>query len=348
MNFYKKTAVLLLAVMLNSSLVSCGFADTYMNYVRKKDSAQTEETTIMTETVIEETETTTAENISNTDEEDNSNFVIRENVLISYNGVDSHVVIPDNVKKIGDHAFWSLNFIEAVEIPESVTEIEEGAFWSCSGLKFVSAAEGLKTIGEAVFWTCSSLKDVNLPDTVTNIGIGAFPNSDTFTIHTPQGSYAEEYAAANRISSDNTYAVYEARGNEKVIFASQYAYSDFLEFEIADDITEIGACAFQYCERLERIDIPSSVETIGGDAFEYCDSLRFVNISEGCTEIGDGAFEYCRVLTEVNIPSSVEKIAKSSFDHCNDALVIHTPQGSYAENYAIANNIPYDNDINSD
>lgn len=152
-------------------------------------------------------------------------------------------------------------------------------------------------------------------------------------------------AFSKQISSDNVYAEYQENSNENVIRAAQYAYGEFTEFEIEDGITSIEATAFQYCKSLEKIDIPSSVETIGGDAFEYCKKLEFVNINEGCIEIGDGAFEYCESLANVNIPASVQKIEDSSFNHCDDNLIIHTPKGSYAEQYAKANNIAYDNNI---
>ncbi len=40
----------------------------------------------------------------------------------------------------------------------------------------------------------------------------------------------------------------------------------------------------------------------------------------------------------------VKKIKNSSFDYCSEDLVIHTPKGSYAEKYAIANKIDFDNE----
>lgn len=305
---------------------------------------QTEETS---ESLTEPAETPAEDNkIENLLKPNNDadDFVISKNILVSYNGVDSHVIIPDGVKKIADNAFWSIDYIEAVDIPASVTQIGENAFFSCSGLKYVNAEEGLKTIGDTAFWSCPSLKDVNLPESVTIIGDNAFANCNSVTIHTPKNSFADNYAFNKQISSDNTYAEFKET-NENVIRAGQYAYEEFSEFEIGEDITAIEATAFQYCKSLEKINIPSSVKTIGGDAFEYCQNLKFVNICEGCNEIGDGSFEYCESLTDVNIPESVQKIENSSFDYCNDNLVIHTPQGSYAEQYAKANYIDYDNKL---
>lgn len=315
----------------------------------KESSSEAEVQITEAETTTSVTESSESENvikeILGTERDSKEDFLISKGELLKYNGVESHVIIPDGVRKIADGAFWSMDFISAVDIPASVEEIGNGAFWSCAGLKFINAEEGLKTINDTAFWSCPSLKDVNLPESVSAIGRSAFGNCPALTIHTPEGSYAEEYAYNSKISSDNTYAEFVENTGENVIRASQYAYEQFKEFRIEEDVTAIEACAFQYCKSLEKIDIPSAVKTIGGDAFEYCEKMVFVNINEGCTEIGDGAFEYCRALKDVNIPASVQKIEKSSFDYCNENLVIHTPKGSYAEEYAKSRNIPFDNNL---
>lgn len=348
MKIVKKIAIITIIASLNVFLISCG------SHTSNKSKNNSEESTQQTEKITESStsseENSTEENnigeLLNSDSNDKSDdFVISKGILLSYNGVDNHVVIPDGVKKIADMAFWSIDYIEAVDIPASVTQIGASAFWSCAGLKYINAEEGLKIIGDTAFWSCPSLKDVNLPESVSSISDNAFANCNALTIHSPKNSYADNYAYNKKIASDNTYAEYHENANDNVIRAAQYAYGEFSEFEIEEGITAIEATAFQYCRSLEKIDIPSSVKTIGGDAFEYCEKLEFVNINEGCTEIGDGAFEYCESLANVNIPASVQKIENSSFDYCVDNLVIHTPQGSYAEQYAKVNNIAYDNNI---
>lgn len=275
---------------------------------------------------------------------DSRDFVIRDDVLISYEGVASHVIIPDGVTKIAARAFWSVDYLEAVEVPASVTEVEDSAFWSCAGLKYVHFEEGLEKIGSTVFWSCPSLSDINLPASVTDISWDAFANCNALTLHVTEGSRGEELAKQEQIPYDYAFASYEPN-TEKTIRAAQYAYGDFTEFIIEDDVTAIGACAFQYCENLTHIDIPGNVKSIGGDAFEYCDSLESVNIWNGCTEIGDGAFAYCENLSDVIIMDSVTYIAKSAFEYCDEDLTIHCPAGSYAEQYAIAMGIAYDNEI---
>ena len=264
---------------------------------------------------------------------------------MEYNGTDTHVVIPDTVTAIGDSAFWSNSAIETLEIPGSVKQIGNNAFSNCAGLTFVNMEEGIETIGSA-FTGCSSLEDINLPESVTAIDEIAFLHCNDLTIHTPAGSYAEDYAYNHKLSSDQDLAVYEEDASAGTkIKADQYAYKNFETFEIDADVTEICAEAFQYCKFLKEITIPGNVQTIGPDAFEYCETLKTVVIEEGCTELKDGAFQYCKSLKDITIPASVEEIADSALEYCSDSLTIHTPKGSYAEQYAQANDIAYDNNL---
>ena len=65
-----------------------------------------------------------------------------------------------------------------------------------------------------------------------------------------------------------------------------------------------------------------------------------VTIPDGVTSIGDSAFEGCSNLTSITIPDGVTSIWYSAFWGCEN-LTIHAPAGSYAEQYAKENNIPF-------
>lgn len=54
-------------------------------------------------------------------------FVIKNDILIQYNGTGNVAVIPDGVTEIGSFAFRNCFRLTSVTIPESVTRIEHGA-----------------------------------------------------------------------------------------------------------------------------------------------------------------------------------------------------------------------------
>ena len=83
-----------------------------------------------------------------------------------------------------------------------------------------------------------------------------------------------------------------------------------------------------------------NVRKIGDWAFSNCRSLEKIELSASLTEIGVGAFYDCRSLSVIRIPESVCRIARRAFYRC-EKLTIHAPAGSYAEQYAKENRIPY-------
>lgn len=82
------------------------------------------------------------------------------------------------------------------------------------------------------------------------------------------------------------------------------------------NVTSIGFKAFNNCNSLISVSIPSSVTTIENNAFLACGSLTTITISEGVTFIDHGAFSGCHDLTSISIPNSVTTIGHSVFKDC--------------------------------
>ena len=80
---------------------------------------------------------------------------------------------------------------------------------------------------------------MNLPESVDRIGNSVFWAISGLKVHAPKGSYAENYALSNGINCDNTYVEYQMLDRKSVILGSQYAYDEFTEFTIPDNITGI-------------------------------------------------------------------------------------------------------------
>lgn len=104
----------------------------------------------------------------------NSDFEIKNGVLVKYRGKGGKVIIPDSVTKIGWGAFAGCESLTSVTIPDSVTEIGRGAFDGCSRLASITIPDSVTKIVGATFRGCSSLKSVTIPDSVTLIGDYAF------------------------------------------------------------------------------------------------------------------------------------------------------------------------------
>ena len=94
-----------------------------------------------------------------------------------------NIIIPDNVKTIGDYAFSSCENLKSVVIGDGVTDIGISAFIYCDALKTVTLGNSVTNIGVTAFSDCESLESINIPDSVTGIGEEAFSFAgDTFTV----------------------------------------------------------------------------------------------------------------------------------------------------------------------
>ena len=81
-------------------------------------------------------------------------------------------------------------------------------------------------------------------------------------------------------------------------------------------VTQVEEEAFDSCDSLKSVTIPSSVTSIGYGAFGLCTSLTSVTISSGVTSIGVYAFASCYSLTSITIPNGVTSIGDGAFRGC--------------------------------
>ena len=205
--------------------------------------------------------------------------------------------------------------ITKVVIPKSVTTLGAGAFYNCNNLIDVNIPDSITSIGHYAFNGCTSLTSINIPNNVTSIGDYAFGDCTSLTsINIP-----------NNVTSIGYYAF--------------GACSSLTSINIPNNVTSIGNNAFSACTSLISINIPNSVTSVGNNAFGACSSLTSINIPNNVTSIGNNAFSACTSLISINIPNSVTSVGNNTFEGCTN-LKIYCEQGSYAETYAKANNIP--------
>lgn len=105
-------------------------------------------------------------------------------------------------------------------------------------------------------------------------------------------------------------------------------------------LSTIKAGAFRWCRNLEEIFIPESVTTIEQSAFWGCVNLKSISLPPHLTTISGSLFYDCGALEVVKIPDSVTNIEEEAFQWC-DNLTIYGSAGSYAEQYAKDNDIPF-------
>ncbi len=90
--------------------------------------------------------------------------------------------------------------------------------------------------------------------------------------------------------------------------------------------------------------VDEGVTTLPYYAFRYLSKLEEVVLPESLTEIKAYAFADCTGLEKIWIDRNVTKMGNGAFAECS-ALTIHGIEGSYAQEYATANEIPFSTEI---
>lgn len=200
------------------------------------------------------------------------------------------------------------------------------------------------------------------------------------------------FIASSLMLSNGVSYNYSVTNVNTAIITSVVISDDVEELYIPDEIngytvSGINSYAFAGCISVKKIVIPDTVLMINDGAFMSCTVLEEVYIGNSITSIPDDCFFACPSLKTVHLPDMVEFIGNEAFFGCseldlyipekvsyigNDALGKHIDphlnvtvsihgfllrgvSGSYAETYALENNIDFidmDNylagDINND
>lgn len=90
-------------------------------------------------------------------------------------------------------------------------------------------------------------------------------------------------------------------------------------------VKAIGKEAFNKCDNLKTITIPSTVIAIKNMAFSNCSTLVAVNLPDCLTSIGEYAFSSCNNLITIDIPDSVKTIGSECFAECGSLKHISLP-----------------------
>lgn len=96
------------------------------------------------------------------------------------------------------------------------------------------------------------------------------------------------------------------------------------EIVLPSSLTKIESAAFLYCS-ISSITIPNSVIEIEDRVFALCRNLTNVNIPNGITHIAEGLFRECESLADITLPDSITEIDDYAFEGCNSLNDINIP-----------------------
>lgn len=87
-------------------------------------------------------------------------FIVINGVLIGYQGNQSKVVIPDNVRVVGLEAFLFYDKLKEIVIPKTVEKIGFNAFGNCENLELITIENPNTEISDWSFGDCPNIKRI--------------------------------------------------------------------------------------------------------------------------------------------------------------------------------------------
>ena len=224
-------------------------------------------------------------------------------------------VIPEGVTTIGMMAFSNCKSLTSIVVPDSVTSLGAFAFGNDTKLTYVKLGSGLTEIPIGAFYGCVKLQNVEFGD-ITAIGQNAFTSCESLT----------SFVAPSSLMTIGQEAFAECRS--LAIFSFPY--------RTYNSVTSIGQGAFKNCYALVYCNMSDciGVTTIESETFSYCKSLQFVEISYNVTNIKNNAFEGCKSLSSLTIGTGLTTIGNSAFSGCTNLVYVDLKNvqtiGSYA------------------
>lgn len=218
------------------------------------------------------------------------------------------IIVPSTVEYIGVSVFYGCNDLTEMRLPYIGNSMTSGKrFINIFGtfpnkLEKVTFLEGMTSIDSDAFAATNSLKEIIIPNSVTSIAKGAFSGCksiNTITLPFVGGSDADDNAFGYIFGADD----YNQQDN--------YVPKSLKIVKLSSAATRIPESAFDFMRYINEMYVGDNITVIGAHAFETCYSLTYILLGTNLSSIGSSAFLNCHNLVEVGNKSSLE-IAKGS------------------------------------
>jgi len=274
------------------------------------------------------------------------------------------VKIPASAWRIGEGAFASCANLTSIFIPATMRIIHETAFSNCDNLTVYTDSEGYVTDFMAMYGIPCEIqtdKVENADNTngdfdysIENGGAvitGYTGSSDELVIPDELDGYPVTGIGANAfeevcLTSVTIPATVKAIANNSFYVTLEHIHvsPENPVYESIDgvlfDVEQGTLLVYPPAKEETAYHIPQGIIAIGERAFMHAGALTSVTLPDSLLTIGEMAFIGCRNLRTLEIPDGVTLIGEYAFIIC-DVLELLVSKNSYAEQYAIENEIPY-------
>ncbi len=250
-------------------------------------------------------------------------FEIENGRLMSCQTSEVEIVIPENVRIIGEGVFKGMRKIVKVTLPNSLEIIENGAFKGCMSLSEINFPAALTEICDYAFHRCHSLKSVILPDSVEKLGKCAFLYCDgmeSVSIGGVRRLERQTFANCTGLREIRLNAFLETGNLGDDIFTGcvnikKIELTNGQRFEFENLAAIIGSDANSIAQAVAR-SVYQSMKLENGILYKLAVNLKSFSIPEGITCIEKSCFYNKKGITRIVLPESLCEIKANAFGNC--------------------------------
>ena len=213
--------------------------------------------------------------------------------MVRYYGNEKTVTVKNGTKIISTYCFDRKD-LEYINLPDSLENINSQAFYGCRNLTKIELGAKVNTFNSMSIYE-SGIEEVIIDE-----------NNPYYSIR--DGGIC---------NGENVKALFNKEGN---VFISPLKVLGTIEtYEIPSSvvegvkITEIANNAFHFQQQMKQIVIPNTVNKIG-DSFNWCNRLEKIEIPSSVTSIAASCFSQAGSLKEIIIHNTVNSIAGAPWD----------------------------------
>lgn len=288
---------------------------------------------------------------------------IRSYAFAGCYGVDGDLIsvtIPNSVNSIGSYAFYDCRGLLSIRIPSRLVSVEAYTFFRCSSLTSITIPASVTSIGASAFAYCSGMQIIRVNGmTPPSVDLSSFAGIDKTNciLSIPPGS-KEAYASAEgwkdftNIKESDIYLpeiTIDGMIYSMCVDSSSVSLTGYVREPIGDlklpsmvsyggksySVSSIGEYAFDDCDSLISVTLPTSITSIENGAFHECSYLLSIAFPRDLFSVGIYAFGKCYYLSSIKFFSGLVSIGKAAFHECYHLASIKFPStlttiGSFA------------------